>query len=263
MCKGETAAQIAKVQVRAESEIASAGKQASIQLQAYSAQLALDLAEKQIRQRLDTRRKAILPEPLLKNCDTRIVVSYRRRTVGMQNALCTPLRTSASRGRGCSRDRPGSQANPRRTEDVQRHAARIARASAGSALARRVHARSDPLLPDSQKSAILPPGSQLFLPGDYRRRTGILTDISDAFELALDERMGIARAEVKSASRFDRGPAIELQQQLSRVSGKQVRCDFSIDPNLIGGVTARIGSTIYDGSVRTQLQNMHERLIAH
>jgi F-type H+-transporting ATPase subunit delta len=47
------------------------------------------------------------------------------------------------------------------------------------------------------------------------------------------------------------------------VSGKQVRCEFSIDPNLIGGVTARIGSTVYDGSVRTQLQTMREQLIAH
>jgi F-type H+-transporting ATPase subunit delta len=96
-----------------------------------------------------------------------------------------------------------------------------------------------------------------------RRRTGILTDIADAFELALDERMGIIRAEVKSASALTDTQQSELQQQLSRVSGKQVRCEFSIDPNLIGGVTARIGSTVYDGSVRTQLQTMREQLIAH
>jgi F-type H+-transporting ATPase subunit delta len=95
-----------------------------------------------------------------------------------------------------------------------------------------------------------------------RRRTGILHDIADAFELALDERMGIVRAEVKSASTLSEGQQAALQQQLSRVSGKQVRCDFSIDPELIGGVTARIGSTVYDGSVRTQLQHMRERLVA-
>jgi F-type H+-transporting ATPase subunit delta len=96
-----------------------------------------------------------------------------------------------------------------------------------------------------------------------RRRSDILTDIADAFELALDERMGIIRAEVKSASPLTDAQQSELQQQLSRVSGKQVRCEFSIDPALIGGVTARIGSTVYDGSVRTQLHNMRERLVAH
>jgi F-type H+-transporting ATPase subunit delta len=102
----------------------------------------------------------------------------------------------------------------------------------------------------------------LFLVID-RRRSDILADIADAFELALDERMGIVRAEVKSASPLTESQQSELQQQLSRVSGKQVRCNFSIDPALIGGVTARIGSTVYDGSVRTQLHNMRERLVAH
>ncbi|HYP04916.1 MAG TPA: ATP synthase F1 subunit delta [Bryobacteraceae bacterium] len=101
----------------------------------------------------------------------------------------------------------------------------------------------------------------LFLVID-RRRTDILEDIADAFELALDERMGIVRAEVKSAAPLTEAQQAELQQQLSRVSGKQVRGEFSIDPELIGGVVARIGSTVYDGSVRTQLQNMRERLVA-
>ena len=96
-----------------------------------------------------------------------------------------------------------------------------------------------------------------------RRRTDLLEEIADAFELALDERMGIVRAEVSSAAPLTEAEQSELQQELSRVSGKQVRCAFSIDPNLIGGVVARIGSTVYDGSVRTQLQNMRERLVAH
>ena len=96
-----------------------------------------------------------------------------------------------------------------------------------------------------------------------RRRTDILDEIADAFELALDERMGIVRAEVTSAAPMTEGQQAELQQELSRVSGKRVRCDYSIDPALIGGVTARIGSTVYDGSVRTQLHNMRERLVAH
>jgi F-type H+-transporting ATPase subunit delta len=95
-----------------------------------------------------------------------------------------------------------------------------------------------------------------------RRRTDTLGQIAEAFETALDERLGIVRADVKSASPLSDRQQSELQQELSRVSGKQVRCDFSIDPALIGGVVARIGSTVYDGSVRSQLESLRERLVA-
>ena len=45
------------------------------------------------------------------------------------------------------------------------------------------------------------------------------------------------------------------------MTGKQIKLDFNIDPNLIGGVVTRIGSTIYDSSVKTQLENLKEELI--
>lgn len=95
-----------------------------------------------------------------------------------------------------------------------------------------------------------------------RRRADLLNDIAEAFEAALDERLGVVRADVKSAAPLNDRQQLELQQELSRVSGKQVRCDFSTDPELIGGVVARIGSTVYDGSVRTQLEGLRERLVA-
>ena len=95
-----------------------------------------------------------------------------------------------------------------------------------------------------------------------RRRTHTLSDIADAFEMALDERLGIVRADVKSAMPLNDHHQSELQRELSRLSGKQVRCDFSLDPALIGGVVARIGSTVYDGSVRSQLETLRERLVA-
>jgi F-type H+-transporting ATPase subunit delta len=95
-----------------------------------------------------------------------------------------------------------------------------------------------------------------------RRRTDLLNELADAFETALDERLGIVRAEVTSASPLNEKQQSDLQQELSRVSGKKVRCDFSIDPELIGGVVARIGSTVYDGSVRSQLETIRERLVA-
>ena len=72
-----------------------------------------------------------------------------------------------------------------------------------------------------------------------RRRTGTLPDVAEAFEIVLDERLGIVRADVKSATLNDRQQS-DLQQELSRLSGKQVRCNFSYDPELIGGVVAQM-----------------------
>ena len=94
-----------------------------------------------------------------------------------------------------------------------------------------------------------------------RRRMQSLGDMADAFETALDERMGVVRAEVKSAAPLTERQQVDLQHELSRVAGKQVRCEFSIDPELIGGVVARIGSTVYDGSVRSQLETLRGRLV--
>ena len=84
----------------------------------------------------------------------------------------------------------------------------------------------------------------------------------DAFELIFDERMGYVRAEVKSA--FDLNPLQkdELSGQLSELAGSPVRMRFAVDPELIGGVTAKIGSRVYDGSVRGQLAEMRKRLAA-
>ena len=93
-----------------------------------------------------------------------------------------------------------------------------------------------------------------------RRRADILDEIADAFETALDERLGFVRAEVTSAAPLSDRQEAELQEALSRVAGKQVRCDFKLNPELIGGVVARIGSKVYDGSVRTQLQSLGQRL---
>ena len=56
------------------------------------------------------------------------------------------------------------------------------------------------------------------------------------------------------------GERDEIARELSRVTDKQVRTKFAIDPELIGGVVARVGSTVYDGSVRGQLAQMRRRL---
>jgi F-type H+-transporting ATPase subunit delta len=95
-----------------------------------------------------------------------------------------------------------------------------------------------------------------------RRRTDMLGEVAEAFETAIDERLGFVRAKVTSAAPLTERQQAELQQALSQVAGKQVRCDFTVDPSLIGGVVARIGSTVYDGSVRSQLDSLRQRLVS-
>ena len=93
------------------------------------------------------------------------------------------------------------------------------------------------------------------------RRIGIITDIREAFEQALDERMGFVRAEVISAAPLEPRRSAGLESELSRVTGKRMRLRFDVDPELIGGVVARIGSTVYDGSVRGQIEQLRRRLV--
>ncbi len=92
------------------------------------------------------------------------------------------------------------------------------------------------------------------------RRIGMLDEMREAFEIALDERMGFARAEVTSAATLDEQRSARLESELSRLTGKRMRLRFAVDPELLGGATARIGSTLYDGSLRGQLQQLRREL---
>src|SRR5690348_10722614 len=101
----------------------------------------------------------------------------------------------------------------------------------------------------------------LFVLIDHRRIAS-LGDIATIFEEVLDARLGFARAEVTSASELNEADRRALNLQLERVIGKRIRMRFAIDPALIGGAVARIGSTVYDGSVRGQLATLERRLSA-
>jgi F-type H+-transporting ATPase subunit delta len=101
----------------------------------------------------------------------------------------------------------------------------------------------------------------LFVVLDHRR-IAHLSEMREAFEIAIDEALGVVRAEVVSADKLDDQQSAALQTELTRLSGKQVRLQFSVDPSLLGGVLARLGSTVYDGSIRGQLEQMRRRLTA-
>jgi F-type H+-transporting ATPase subunit delta len=95
-----------------------------------------------------------------------------------------------------------------------------------------------------------------------RRRIDDLCEILDVFEVALDERLGFTRAEVASARELDERQRARLLAELMHLTGKNVRPKYTVDESLIGGTVARIGSTVYDGSVRGRLAALEKRLSA-
>ncbi len=93
-----------------------------------------------------------------------------------------------------------------------------------------------------------------------RRRLSLLGEMVSAFQALLDERAGIVRAEVTAAQPVEEAQQAALAEKLSGVTGKRVLPQFAVDPALLGGAVARIGSTIYDGSVRGRLRTLGRKL---
>ena len=94
-----------------------------------------------------------------------------------------------------------------------------------------------------------------------RNRLPLLDEVMVAYQKFLDERRGIVRARVTAAHSLDAAQQRLLAAKLEQMTGKEVRMEVAVDPSLIGGVIAQVGSTIYDGSVRHQLQAFKSRLV--
>ena len=89
----------------------------------------------------------------------------------------------------------------------------------------------------------------------------LMPDLEDAFRERLLSHQNVVRAEVTSAAPLSPEKTKALEDSLSKVTGKKVELSVSVDPELLGGVVAKIGSTVYDGSVKTQLQRMRQELV--
>lgn len=135
------------------------------------------------------------------------------------------------------------------------------------------HALSSPAVRLSQKRTVLKRIAEdlklklltrnfLYVLVDHGRM-GVLREIREAFESEIDQRLGFLRADVASAQELDGGQSSAIEASLSSMTGKQVRARFRVDPSLIGGVVARIGSTVYDGSLRGQLETMRREIAEH
>ena len=92
-------------------------------------------------------------------------------------------------------------------------------------------------------------------------KLNLVPDLAAAYRERLLAHQNIVRAEVTSAAPLSPEKTRALAESLSKVTGKKVEITASVDPELLGGVVARIGSTVYDGSVKTQLSRMRQELV--
>ena len=88
-----------------------------------------------------------------------------------------------------------------------------------------------------------------------------LADINKSFVSVLSERSGLVTANVTTARDLSAKEQKDLQANLEKMTGKQVSLNYNIDKEIIGGIVTRIGSTVYDSSVKTQLENLKTQLV--
>ena len=93
-------------------------------------------------------------------------------------------------------------------------------------------------------------------------RLRALDEILAEYRKVMDDRLGISEVEVVSARKLDDAERRDLEEQVRRLAGSQIHAKFQEDDSLLGGVIVRIGSTVYDGSVRGRLARLKEELIA-
>lgn len=99
----------------------------------------------------------------------------------------------------------------------------------------------------------------LFVVADHRR-THVLPEIIAAFQEVVRERQGIAEAQVSSAVELNAAQKAEMEFTLEKLTGKKVEAKFALQPELLGGAVVRVGDTVYDGSLRSRLNELRARL---
>ena len=93
-----------------------------------------------------------------------------------------------------------------------------------------------------------------------RRRIGQLSSILRQYEEEINRRLGLAEADITSFRELSAAEKKRLEAKIAAVTGKQVRAQYKTDSHILGGAIIRVGSTVYDGSVRGQLHKLKEQL---
>lgn len=113
----------------------------------------------------------------------------------------------------------------------------------------------------SKAMTLAAPVTKLLVLLAQNRKLHYLPDLAVAYRERLLAHQNVVRAEVTSAAPLSPDKTKALEDSLSEVTGKTVELSVRVDPELLGGIVAKIGSTVYDGSVKTQLQRMRQELV--
>ncbi|MEZ5308471.1 MAG: ATP synthase F1 subunit delta [Pyrinomonadaceae bacterium] len=88
-----------------------------------------------------------------------------------------------------------------------------------------------------------------------------LAQISDKLAAVLEERSGVVSGSVLSSRELTEAEKNGFVENLGKATGKKVKLTFEIDENILGGAITRVGSTVFDGSVRSQLESLQSSMI--
>lgn len=95
----------------------------------------------------------------------------------------------------------------------------------------------------------------------HHQRLHELKSMIVAYVALADEDTGIAEAEIVSAHPLDEANRKLLEAQVAKITGLKVHATYSEDASLLGGAVVRVGSTVYDGSIRAQLEQLRQRMV--
>lgn len=92
-------------------------------------------------------------------------------------------------------------------------------------------------------------------------RVPMLAVVAQQFERELDQRLGFTEAAITSARELTPEEKAAMEAQIAKLTGRKVRATYGTDRQILGGAVVRVGSTVYDGSVRGQLRRIKEQLV--
>ena len=131
---------------------------------------------------------------------------------------------------------------------------------------------ANPAVPATQKVAVLDKlNTKMGLQRELRNliavlinndRIGLVHEVADAYRAEMQERLGIRQAEIVTARELSGKERDDLLAGVGKLAGSRIDASFKLDKAIIGGTVVRIGSTVYDGSVRGRLERLKEALIA-